>query len=150
MSSTHTTPDEFIWTDKFVLGYRPIDDMHAEFVHIVAEMAQASDSDLPKALDNFSLHAKAHFDLENQLMVETDFPPRECHIDEHAAVMKSVEEVQALVREGQYEYGRSLVAELIKWFPSHTDHLDSALAHWMCKRSLGGKPVVLRRNLQLR
>jgi hemerythrin len=36
------------------------------------------------------------------------------------------------------------------WFPKHADQLDSALAHWMSKERLGGKPVVLRRGLQLR
>jgi hemerythrin len=150
MNSPQAPTEDFEWTDKFILGYRPMDDMHQEFVEIVSKMVQAADHELPGALDEFAQHAKAHFDLENQLMVETEFPPRDCHIDEHAAVMKSVEEVMALVREGQFEIGRSLIAELVQWFPSHTDHLDSALAHWMCKRSLGGKPVVLRRNLQLR
>ncbi|NBX53528.1 MAG: hemerythrin [Betaproteobacteria bacterium] len=150
MNSPHTTTEDFEWTDKFILGYRPMDDMHQEFVEVVSKMLQASDKELAGALDEFAQHAKVHFDLENQLMEETQFPPRDCHIDEHAAVMKSVTEVIALVREGQFEIGRSLIAELVHWFPSHTDHLDSALAHWMCKRSLGGKPVVLRRNLKLR
>jgi hemerythrin len=150
MNSSQAASEDFLWTDKFILGYRPIDDMHQEFVEMVSKMVHASDSELPDALDRFAQHAQEHFDLENRLMVETEFPPRDCHIDEHAAVMKSVEEVRALVRDGQYEYGRSLIAELVHWFPAHTDHLDSALAHWMCKRSLGGKPVVLRRDLQLR
>jgi hypothetical protein len=43
---------------------------------------------------------------------------------------------------------RRLGSELAAWFPGHADYLDSALAHWMCKRTLGGKPVVLRRNIR--
>ena len=43
-----------------------------------------------------------------------------------------------------------LVEHLADWFPKHADQLDSALAHWMAKKRLGGKPVVLRRGLQLR
>jgi hemerythrin len=150
MTTGPTTEEAFIWSDKFILGYRPIDETHEEFVDLVRQMEGAADPDLPPLLALFAQHAKAHFDLENKLMVETEFPPRDCHIDEHAAVMKSIEEVLDLVNHGQYAYGRSLIDELIRWFPSHADHLDSALAHWMCKRSLGGKPVVLRRNLQLR
>ena len=45
--------------------------------------------------------------------------------------------------------GRRLAAALADWFPGHAFHRDSALAHWMVKRSFGGKPVVLRRNLDL-
>ena len=36
---------------------------------------------------------------------------------------------------------------LMDWFPGHADYLDSALAHWMCKQRLGGKPVVIRRSI---
>jgi len=150
MNPAHPAEEAFQWSDKFILGYRPIDETHEEFVDLVRQMESAPDAELPPLLALFAQHAKAHFDLENKLMVETEFPPRDCHIDEHAAVMNSIEEVLALVNNGQYAYGRSLIDELIRWFPSHADHLDSALAHWMCKRSLGGKPVVLRRHLQLR
>jgi hemerythrin len=83
------------------------------------------------------------------MMEETQFPPRECHIDEHTAVLKSVAEVQELLAEGQLDIGASLVDELAKWFPGHVTHLDSALSHWMCKKQLGGKPVVIKRSLNL-
>ena len=81
---------------------------------------------------------------------ETDFPARECHIDEHAAVMRSVEKVRELLAQGQCGPCRRLADELARWFPGHADYLDSALAHWMCKKRLGGKPVVIRRALPLR
>lgn len=81
-------------------------------------------------------------------MEDTQFPARQCHIDEHAAVMKSVREVQALLARGDTTHCRSLADELARWFPGHADYLDSALAHWMCKQRLGGKPVVIRRDLK--
>ena len=33
-------------------------------------------------------------------MEQTQFPPRQCHIDEHTAVLNSVAEVRALLAEG--------------------------------------------------
>ena len=88
--------------------------------------------------------------MENTWMVDSAFPPRECHIDEHAAVMQSVDDVRLLLSRGDTAVCRRLVAELIQWFPSHADHLDSALAHWISKLRTGGKPVVLRRGVSLR
>jgi hemerythrin len=82
--------------------------------------------------------------------VDNEFPPRQCHIDEHAAVMHSVHEVQGLLAQGDTMICRELVAQLADWFPKHADQLDSALAHWMTKKRLGGKPVVVRRGLKLR
>ena len=81
-------------------------------------------------------------------MRETDCPASECHINEHAAVLKSIYEVGQQLASGNVAVCRRLGSELATWFPGHADYLDSALAHWMCKRSLGGKPVVLRRNIR--
>ena len=80
-------------------------------------------------------------------MQDTAFPAASCHADEHAAVLASVREVRSAVDEGRAgaELLHRLAEHLFDWFPAHADYMDSALAAWMCKRSLGGQPVVLRR-----
>lgn len=78
-------------------------------------------------------------------MAETSFPPMDCHVDEHNAVMASLRQVEALNSDRKPEIIRSLARELVRWFPGHADYLDSALAQWMAKRRMGGVPVVLRR-----
>ena len=83
-------------------------------------------------------------------MTQSGFPPRQCHIDEHAAVLRSAEEVQAVVAQGRLEPARRFATALVDWFPGHADYLDAALAHWMCKQQHGGKPVVLRRGVSSR
>jgi hemerythrin-like metal-binding protein len=138
------------WTDAFLLGYAPMDDVHREFVDLVARMQDATDTDIAGLLGAFAAHAQAHFDTEDRWMRDTGFPALECHIDEHAAVLRSVAEVQTLVAQGNVAICRDLARELAAWFPGHADYLDSALAHWMCKQRLGGKPVVLRRDVALR
>ena len=144
------TTATFHWDDSLLLGEPQMDREHQEFAYLVGRMQQAPDDALAPLLDEFATHTRAHFEMENQWMTETAFPPRECHIDEHAAVMKSVDEVRALVAQGNTTICRSLIAELVLWFPSHAHHLDSALAHWMSKLRTGGKPVVVRRGLTLR
>ncbi|MGV8804147.1 MAG: bacteriohemerythrin [Polaromonas sp.] len=138
------------WNDQFLLGYTPIDQVHEEFVDLIGQMQRAADNELPPLLTQFSVHLQHHFDMENAWMLSTDFPPRQCHIDEHAAVMQSVHEVQALLVQGNVTICRELVEQLAQWFPKHADQLDSALAHWMFSKTMGGKPVVLRRGLSLR
>jgi len=78
-------------------------------------------------------------------MQETEFPPRQCHMDEHAAVLASIAEVQEVVAKGNLVEARRLATALADWFPRHTAHLDSALSHWMSKLRWGAKPVVIRR-----
>ena len=135
------------WHDGLLLGYAPMDAVHEEFVQAVQALQTAPDAELPARLQALAEHAVSHFGEEDRWMEDTQFPARECHINEHAAVMKSVREVQDLLAQGNTAVCRRLAGELAGWFPGHADYLDAALAHWMCKQRLGGKPVVIRRDL---
>ena len=137
------------WSDQHLLGYVPMDDTHKQFVAHLDALLAAGDAEFVERLEAYERHAIAHFVQEDGWMERTDFPPKECHIDEHAAVLASVRQVLELVRRGDVAEGRRLGAALADWFPGHAFHLDSALAHWMVQRSFGGKPVVVRRNLEL-
>ena len=141
-------PDTLQWHDDMLLGYEPIDAMHREFVEVVAALQVCADELLLPALDRVIAHLQAHFGEEDEQMRANEFPPRDCHIDEHAAVLRSAEEVRELVSAGALDPARSFAAALADWFPGHAVHLDSALAHWMFKRQHGGKPVVFRRRLE--
>lgn len=135
------------WTDRLLLGDDEMDAEHRDFVICVQALQQAEAAQVAERLQAFADHARRHFGAEDAWMTETDFPARGCHIDEHAAVLKSVAEVQALVAQGNTAIVRSLADELARWFPGHADYLDSALAAWMTKRRWNAKPVVLRRNI---
>ena len=136
-----------IWSDAFLLGYGPMDDTHREFVAVVSALIGSDDTRIAHCFAEVEKHLRDHFSTEDRWMVETDFPPRDCHIDEHAAVLKSLEEVKERLVQGDFFTVRDFARELAKWFPGHADYLDSALSHWMSKLRTGGKPIVLRRKL---
>lgn len=143
------TPNAWSWTDSYLLGFKPMDDTHQDFVALVNSILTASDSTMAACIAAFESHAQAHFDQEARWMKDTTFPAMQCHLDEHNAVLKSVREVRELVNAGDFAVARRLAAELKKWFPAHADYLDSALAQWMVKKRHGGVPVVLKRDLCL-
>lgn len=140
------SPDAPTPSDKVSdLGYGPMDRIHAEFDELLVRANAATQQDWVELLEAIDAHLREHFEAEDRWMRETDFPPRDCHIDEHAAVLNSSGEVLALARRGNFDAAPSFVAELARWFPGHATYLDSALAAWMCKRQYGGKPLVLHR-----
>ena len=143
MSHTAT----LVWGDHLLMGHGPMDELHEEFVELIALLQTAEDSELPSLLQAMESHLQHHFAEEDQWMLSTGFPPRDCHIDEHAAVLKSVAEVRVKLAEGNVALCRDLTQALVDWFPGHATHLDSALAHWLSKQRFGGKPVVIRRNI---
>lgn len=132
------------WQDHHELGYAPMDDIHAEFIALLERLLAAEDAAQAALMDELIVHVRAHFDEENRWMQETQFPPRDCHIEQHEAVWQSVLEVRQLLNHGRHDLCRDLALALANWFPEHATHLDSALAHWMFKRRFGGKPVLWR------
>lgn len=132
---------------EIVLGFDPMDDVHAEFEQRLASALDCPDAGLLQQLQALTEHLESHFAAEDAWMRESRFPPAQCHINEHAAVLRSAGEVLPMVAQGQLPLGRAFVRELANWFPAHADHLDSALAAWMSKRRFGGKPVVLKRDV---
>lgn len=137
----------FPWTDRYLMGYKPMDDTHREFVEIVDALLSADDAQIAAHLAAFAAHAERHFEEERAWMEETEFPARECHVDEHSKVMASVLQVQEIVAAGNTAEARSLAAALKDWFPGHADYMDASLSQWMCKKKLGGTPIVVRRNI---
>lgn len=128
-----------------ILGYAPIDDIHRELQDLLAKTANCDGAGLAHMMQLLVCHLESHFKAEDDWMLSTDFPASECHMAEHTAVLNSAHEVHGMVQAGNTEIARSFIAELEKWFPGHADYLDSALAHWLCKRQYGGKPVMLIR-----
>lgn len=137
----------FAWDDRYLVGHREIDAAHREFTVLVDALLGAGDDALAPALDAFARHAEQHFGTEERLMERYAFPARECHAEEHAKVLSSVQEVRALASAGDLQTARELAQALVDWFPGHTDYMDSALAIWVVKKATGGAPVVLRRLL---
>jgi hemerythrin len=127
-----------------------MDDTHREFVDLVNGLLTCPESDIAERLQRFAEHSDGHFADELQWMKGTEFPATDCHADEHAAVMKSVREVQALLESGHERsiaIARDLAQELARWFPGHAGYLDASLAQWIVKKRTGGTPIVLRRGV---
>jgi len=141
---SNSAPTVFAWHDGFLLGHAPLDRVHEEFVALADALMRAPHDTVPVALEALLEHVRRHFGEEERWMAETGFPARDCHADEHAAVLRSIEGVHRRVVQGDCEAARSLAQALADWFPGHADYLDAPLAHWLCKLCLGGKPVVLR------
>ncbi|AZG07745.1 hemerythrin [Pigmentiphaga sp. H8] len=139
----------FLWSDARLLGFHPMDESHKEFYDVAFRLLTCTQDSAPAALDAFEEHVKSHFGQEEEWMRTTEFPPSDCHVQEHEAVMKSTREVRELFLSGQADVAlvHDFALHLFQWFPGHADYLDAALAAWMSKRAYGGKPIVLRRKM---
>jgi hemerythrin len=126
-------------------GHAGIDQDHEELLALCQSLPQTLDDELPAAFH--ALHARfaAHFAQEDALMAQQDFSSRQCHLDEHAAVLQSFEDVGVALREGRMDPARRMGTALIDWLPEHIDALDRHLAKFMFYQQTGGAPVLIRR-----
>ena len=118
------------WNDEcFRLGMDVIDDTHVEFVELVNAMEPADGEEFIHLFDSLITHTRKHFDQENRLMIESDFPALAEHRHEHERVLGELERFGQRVRKGQISFGRSYLRDSIaQWFPLHAATMDSALA----------------------
>lgn len=85
------------------LGHAAMDRLHEEFL----ALAQARGQAVLTVLDALALAAREHFGAEEQWMVDSAFPARGCHVDEHAAVLRSIEGVQRRVARADFDAARA-------------------------------------------
>jgi hemerythrin len=133
--------------DRLLVGHAAMDREHRTFAHDLHTLQHVDDAGFAAALQQLAEHLRAHFALEERLIEEHQFPPGACHAEEHHKVLASLDEVQALVAQGDIGIGRELAAALADWFPGHAENMDGALAIWVSRKTHGGAPVVLRRDL---
>jgi hemerythrin len=137
--------EALLWRSEYESGYAPMDEVHREFLDCVNTLLAGNDAVLKNALEAFAAHASAHFAEENRLMAATAFPSAGCHVDEHAAVLKSLDEVRHALSGGNCAVVRRFAAELARWFPRHASAMDHGLARWIVQQRLGGAPIAVRR-----
>lgn len=144
MNAKQDMTAEFTWHEDFAVGHEAMDETHHEFVHCVDAMLRADESELSATLEAFADHARRHFGEEDQAMRETGYGSAGCHVDEHSAVLKSVDEVRAALALGHTHVVRSFAHALVDWFPQHASVMDMGLARWLVQSRLGGSPVLIR------
>ncbi len=122
---------EWGWSDRLRLNYAPMDATHEEFVALCAALADPDLTTFVRRLDALISHSIDHFEQENNWMRQYEFPPAQCHLQEHEAVLDIMREVRRRFTLGETDLAKSLAEELPHWFENHVDTMDNMLARYM-------------------
>jgi hemerythrin len=133
---------------SLVLGDPKLDADHEELQRLILQLAEAAPESAVDALHALRAHAGEHFSMEDADLRAMENGNATCHIDEHAAVLKSLDEVSVRVAPApaspvSQDMLTRLVAELRRWLPEHVLEMDAAVAHTRTRERLGGAPIVL-------
>ncbi|NBQ86125.1 MAG: hemerythrin [Betaproteobacteria bacterium] len=116
------------WSDALTLNLPTLDETHREFVELLARAVEAPDAELLAAWDAVISHTREHFEMENQGMQATGFPPGSCHTREHSDILAVMQEGARRGALGEHGLLRQLASELGTWFEQHAQSMDNAFA----------------------
>jgi len=119
------------WSERLRLNYQAMDETHEEFVKLCAALAEPDLTSFVRRLDALISHSIDHFEQENNWMRLYDFPPAQCHLQEHEAVLEIMREVRRRFTLGETDLAKTLAEELPHWFENHVDTMDNMLARFM-------------------
>jgi len=119
------------WSDHFTLGMPLMDDTHQEFVQLLAQVVQASDTELLPLWEALVKHTDEHFAREDRWMTDTGFAANNCHTSQHRTVLQVMREGSKRGLTGNLAVLRQMAEELGVWFPQHAEAMDAALAEHM-------------------
>lgn len=125
MTQTYTP---ITWNQDLVLDLPFLDQVHEEFVDLLAETVHVDDDMLLPMWSRVIAHTQDHFDREDQWMVATNFGPRGCHSGQHSMILAVMRECEARGHAGDKAMVRQLAYELGIWFAEHAQTMDAGLA----------------------
>lgn len=116
------------WSDALALDLPVMDDIHQEFVDLLAAVDRADDAALLPAWRALVDHTDHHFAQEDAWMASTRFASGNCHSMQHKVVLQVMREGAARAAQGELPVVRAMASELAVWFPQHAQAMDAALA----------------------
>jgi len=131
------------------IGNSRLDDDHEQIAKLIEALGCASRDDMLNAFDSLREALAEHFSEENSLMEPHEFASKECHIDEHAEVLKSFDDVRPFVQSFDVTLVKRFVSELTSWLPAHIEALDRHLSKLVFFQQTGGARVAFHRRIAL-
>jgi hemerythrin len=114
---------------RHTLGLAEMDEVHQEFVGLLAAAIGADDASLAAACDRLIEHVHGHFANETRLMRGHRFAATAEHEAEHARILGDLGRMRRSLEKGRLAIVRNYLAVgMPEWFANHLLTMDAALA----------------------
>ncbi|WP_419779900.1 bacteriohemerythrin [Maridesulfovibrio sp.] len=126
--------DKIVWDKKYSVGNAEIDEQHKKLFEILNRCAVAEKRSSSKYLvivRELLNYCQEHFRLEEQLMLEVNYPDMASHVAEHKKILNAVE---------------TLVEKLYAGEQIDSDVIDRFVASWV-KKHIITKDLPLKKYL---
>jgi hemerythrin len=124
------------WNNKFTIEIDVIDDQHKNLftiINSVYDMVRAGDGEAAvlDAVDKLIDYTKYHFEREEQLMKDIDYPRYEIHKVEHDNLTDKVIEFRESISAGEKVDPNSFISFLFEWLTKHIMDRDKKIGAYI-------------------
>ncbi len=130
-----------LWDQRFSVGVKKIDEQHQELVKIINCLVENEDATghsepIAEVLDRMTKYADYHFETEEALMLEYDYPAYESHRDDHTQFkMKTAEFCLDALRRKE-TLPDELLSYLRDWLTHHILEVDMKYKPYFYERGV--------------
>ena len=133
--------DQLQWKNEYSVGIKQIDDDHKKLISLLNQFAIAydyamSESFEKKALDELVSYTKYHFEREEQLLQDNDYPDFEAHKAQHQAMINQVEKFVRLYNDKGHDALDEITGFLTDWLINHINGTDKQYSHHLNERGI--------------
>lgn len=124
-----------IWNDELKTGIPVIDEQHQFIVESLSsvEISRLTDEEIIQLLDNLKAYLSIHFDVEEDYMIDADYPKYELHKSNHDKVLEDYKTIlnQKDCNHNQKEVALKLINYMENWFIDHYANEDVKLVAFL-------------------
>lgn len=132
---------EVKWKEEYSVGILHIDQDHKKLINLLNQFTTAYDYAMSEtfekdALEELINYTKYHFEREEQLMKENDYPDFEAHQKQHREMIQKVEHFVVMYNEKGHEALSEISDYLTLWLINHINGTDKGYSQYLNDRGV--------------
>lgn len=129
------------WKDEYSVGITFIDDDHKKLINLLNQFTAAYDHDMSEtfekeALEELINYTKYHFEREEEMMSENDYPDFIAHKAKHQEMIEQVSSFVELYNKKGHAALKEISEYLTVWLISHINGTDKEYSQYLNERGV--------------
>jgi len=130
-----------LWQEKYETGNKQVDDEHKEIFNLVQKVIDAAFEDrgekVETIIDFLANYTIKHFEHEERLMLESNYPNLYAHKKQHSDFLDEVKKLKAKVTLENDSAANNVAINkvIVNWLTNHVLGSDMVMAEYYRKRA---------------
>lgn len=126
----------FVWSDRYSVGIKKIDDQHKVLVDILNELFEAmtqkkGEQAIAKIIRNLVGYTRSHFSTEEMLLKQYAYPDYDAHKKIHDEFVQKIDKFQKDFQAGKLSLTTEMSSFLRNWLINHISGEDKKYASFL-------------------